>query len=123
MSLEFFFCVKDWANPLVCGHIRRYPVIPKDGIISEVYHAQKWRKEINRHILSPMYDAGSRHYYIDELARLKNGRLIIPVRWLEDNDGEVFADAYAVHLNDQVRGYFLGIMMNPDKHIVYRQCR
>ena len=66
-----------------------------------------------------MYDAGSRHYYIDELARLKNGRLIIPVRWLEDNEGEVFADAYAVNLNDQVRGYLLEIATNPDKLIVY----
>ncbi len=66
-----------------------------------------------------MYEAGSRHYYIDELARLKNGRLIIPVRWLEDNNGEVFADAYAVNLNDQVRGYLLKIATNPDKLIVY----
>ncbi len=51
-----------------------------------------------------MYDAGSRHYYIDELALLKNGRLIIPLRWLEDDNGEVFADAYAIELNDQVGG-------------------
>ena len=65
-----------------------------------------------------MYDAGSRHYYIDELARLKNGRLIIPVRWLEDNEGEVFADAYAVNLNDQVRGYLLEIATTPDSTMV-----
>ncbi|KAJ3517709.1 hypothetical protein NLJ89_g342 [Agrocybe chaxingu] len=67
----------DWANPL------------------------KWRKDVDRHTLSPMYDAGDRHYYIDELARLKNGNFIIPVRWLEDNEGNVFADAYAVTFNDQ----------------------
>ena len=52
-----------------------------------------------------MYDADDRHYYIDELARLKNGNFIIPVWWLEDNDGHVFADAYTVTFNDQVWGY------------------
>jgi hypothetical protein len=49
-----------------------------------------------------MYDSGDRHYYIDELARLKNGNFIIPVRWLEDGDGKVFADAYAVTFDDHV---------------------
>ncbi|PPQ93847.1 hypothetical protein CVT25_013556 [Psilocybe cyanescens] len=92
----------DWANPSVCEHIRRYPVIPPNGIISEVYHAQKWRKDVDRHTLSPMYDTGNRHYYIDELARLKNGNFIIPLRWLEDNDGNVFADAYPVTVNDEL---------------------
>ncbi|KAF8953953.1 hypothetical protein BDZ97DRAFT_1766967, partial [Flammula alnicola] len=91
----------DWANPTVCDHIRRYPVIPLDGVISEVYHAQKWRKDADRHTLSPMYDAGDRHYYIDELARLKNGNFIIPVRWLEDDNGNVFADAYTVTFDHQ----------------------
>jgi hypothetical protein len=54
-------------------------------------------------MLSPMYDAGNRHYYIDELARLKNGNFIIPVRWLEDVDKNVFADAYEVVFGDQVQ--------------------
>ena len=50
-----------------------------------------------------MYAAGANHYYIDELARLKNGNFIIPVRWLEDNDGNVFADAFSVIFDHQVR--------------------
>jgi hypothetical protein len=60
-----------------------------------------------------MYDAGDRHYYIDELARLKNGGFIIPVRWLEDNNGNVFADAYDVTFDNQVRGFPLTIAINP----------
>jgi hypothetical protein len=93
---------------MVCDHIRRYPVIPRDGVISEVYHAQKWRKDVDRRTLSPMYDAGNCHYYIDELAHLKNGSFIIPVRWLEDEDGNVRADAYSVKFDHQVRKIFAG---------------
>ena len=99
----------------MCDHIRRYPVIPPDGIISKVYHAQKWR-DVDPHTLSPMYDAGDCHYFIDELARLKNGNLIIPVRWLEDNDGNVFADAYAVTVDHQVRVFDSITTNDIDKH-------
>jgi hypothetical protein len=54
-------------------------VTPQNGVISEIYHAQKWRKDVNPHILSPMYNASNCHYYIDEVAHLKNGNFIIPV--------------------------------------------
>jgi hypothetical protein len=82
-------------------------VIPTNGIISEVYHAQKWRKDVDRHTLSPMYDAGDCHYYIDELALLKNGSYVIPLRWMEDESGNIFADAYTVAFNDQVSSFLL----------------
>lgn len=54
-----------------------------------------------------MYDAGHRHYYINEVAQLKSGQFVIPVRWLEDVSGEIFADAYPVTFDAQVRLYFL----------------
>jgi hypothetical protein len=50
-----------------------------------------------------MYDAGHKHYYIDELARLDDGSLIIPIRWLEDSKGNVMADAYQIKFHEQVR--------------------
>jgi hypothetical protein len=77
-------------------------VIPPGGVISEVYHAQKWWQDVDQHLLSPMYDGGNRHYYIDELTNLKNGNLVVLVRWLEDSNKKVFVDAYAVVVNDQV---------------------
>ena len=58
-----------------------------------------------------MYDAGNRHYFINELVRLKNGNFIIPVRWLEDNDGNVFVDAYAVTFDNQVQIF---LVINPE---------
>jgi hypothetical protein len=61
-----------------------------------------------------MYDAVNRHYYIDELARLENGNFIIPVRWLEDTEGNIFADAYAVAFNDQVRAFRLRLHLTHD---------
>ena len=82
-------------------------MIPPDGAISEVYHAQKWQKDVNQHTLSPMYDAGDHHYYVDELAHLKNGKFIIPVWWLEDSDWNVFVDAYAIMFDDQVQKFLL----------------
>jgi hypothetical protein len=88
---------KDWANPLVAKHIHRYPVIARNGIISEVWHGRKWRHDLDRHLMSPMYDDGNgKHYFIDEPACLRDGQMIIPVRWLEDESGVVCCDAWEI---------------------------
>jgi hypothetical protein len=58
-------------------------------------------------MLSPMYDGGDRHYYIDEVARLKSSEFVIPIRWLEDEKGEVFADAYTITTDTSVRSFYL----------------
>ncbi|KAF9526609.1 hypothetical protein CPB83DRAFT_937649 [Crepidotus variabilis] len=93
----------DWMNPLVRPHIRRYPVIPSEGVISEVWHARKWREDCDRHILSPMYDSGDeRHFFIDEPAELADGGLIIPLRWLEDEGGKIYADAWEIKVEQSI---------------------
>ncbi|THU94330.1 hypothetical protein K435DRAFT_820025 [Dendrothele bispora CBS 962.96] len=88
----------DWANPSIRKYIHLYPEIPSDGIIREVWHADKWRN-MNPDVLSPMYDSGhGRHFYIYELTRLNNGQYIIPIRWVIWKK-KVCADAYNVNFD------------------------
>jgi hypothetical protein len=45
-----------------------------------------------------MYDAGNDcHYFVDEPASLLNSKIIVPVRWLEDEKGDVWAEVWEVH--------------------------
>ncbi|KAJ6583723.1 hypothetical protein B0H10DRAFT_1833401 [Mycena sp. CBHHK59/15] len=69
---------QDWANPMTRKLIHVYPEIPLDGIIREIWHAQKWRQNMDLDMLSPMYESGSSHCYVNEVSRLKNGLFIVP---------------------------------------------
>ncbi|KAJ7088921.1 hypothetical protein C8R44DRAFT_836011 [Mycena epipterygia] len=84
---------QDWENPVTRKLIH-------DGIIREIWHAQKWRANMDLDILSPMYDAGTSHYYVNEVLRLKNGLFVIPIRWVICDD-KVHADVFSISFNDQ----------------------
>lgn len=77
-----------------------YPEIP-DAVVSEVWHGEKWRRDFPLHALSPMYDAGDRHYYVNELARLRSGDYILPFRWVIFRK-EVHAQAYPVSITEGI---------------------
>ncbi|KAJ7906752.1 hypothetical protein B0H13DRAFT_2233563 [Mycena leptocephala] len=82
---------KDWANPETRKFIRVYPEIPEDG---------KWRKDMDLDNLSPMYAGQYCYFYVNELARLKTGELVIPIRWVKFKNA-VCADAFKVEINSE----------------------
>ncbi|KAJ7126361.1 hypothetical protein C8R46DRAFT_1146707 [Mycena filopes] len=94
---------KDWTNPTTRNLIHVYPEIPEDGVIREIWHAQKWRKNMDLDILSPMYNAGASHYYVNEVARLRSGDFVVPVRWVKFRN-KVYADALFVTFNEMGEG-------------------
>ncbi|KAJ6629389.1 hypothetical protein B0H10DRAFT_2160501 [Mycena sp. CBHHK59/15] len=72
---------RDFANPEVAKHLQFYPEATT-GPISEVWQAQRW-KEFKPSELTPMYARGLRQFYIDEVAALESGALVIPVAWIK----------------------------------------
>ncbi|KAJ7820467.1 hypothetical protein B0H14DRAFT_3735670 [Mycena olivaceomarginata] len=88
-------------NPQTRKFIHVYPEIPEDGVIREIWHAQKWRRDMDLNNLSPMYDAKhlNAHFYVNEVARLDSGQLVIPVRWLQCGK-KICADAVVATVLD-----------------------
>ncbi|EPQ53882.1 hypothetical protein GLOTRDRAFT_106509 [Gloeophyllum trabeum ATCC 11539] len=99
-SLGNHFCMNDpaglfamdWANPLVRKHMNLYPEVARK--VSEAWQAGKWTEETDLDLLTPMWadsQAPHRHFYVKEVARLRDGRLVIPIRWIKQN-GSMCAD-------------------------------
>jgi hypothetical protein len=52
-----------------------------DGPVSQFWEAGQLR-ECDPSLLCPMYAQGLRHFYVDELAELETGELVIPQMWI-----------------------------------------
>lgn len=94
---------QDYSNPLVRPHLHLYPEIP-DGPITEVWHAEKWRKDLDPATLAPMIvGQEEKHYYINELVQMKNGELVVPVRWLKSK-GRLHCEVFKLAFDEHVSG-------------------
>jgi hypothetical protein len=80
-----------------------YPEVT--STVTESWQAGKWVNEVALDELTPMWAdwqrSPNRHFYIDEIARLRDGRYLVPRRWVICN-GEEHADAQLVSIDDQV---------------------
>jgi len=48
-----------------------------------------------------MYGTGhNTYYFIDEPAVLLNKSMVVPMRWLEDEEGRVWADVWEIEHNE-----------------------
>ncbi|KAH9942016.1 hypothetical protein B0H21DRAFT_811258 [Amylocystis lapponica] len=89
----------DFANPLVRPHIQFYPEI--DCPISEFQHGEKWKNlhedtlDVNQLMWADWENAPFRHFYIKELAELRDGHFVIPLRWFL-KDKVIWFDAFTV---------------------------
>lgn len=104
-KLSLSFLKQDFANPLVREFLEVYPDLSrKHG--SEFWQAGKWIDESDLDDLSPMWAnweaASHRHFYIKELAQLKDGQFVIPMRYGKINGVEI-VECYGVHYYDAVR--------------------
>ncbi|KAH6905394.1 hypothetical protein BKA70DRAFT_1387014 [Coprinopsis sp. MPI-PUGE-AT-0042] len=86
---------RDFSNPQVAEHLHFYPE-EAQGAVSEVWQAERW-KEYTPSQLTPMYSNGRCQFYIDELAGLADGRLVIPKNWIVRR-GELTADCDVVDI-------------------------
>ena len=81
-----------------------YPEVT--STITESWQAGKWVDEVALDELTPMWADWRRspdqHFYINEVARARGERYLVPKRWVIYN-GEEHADAHPVSINNQVR--------------------
>lgn len=72
-----------------------------DGPVSQFWEADRLR-ECRQDLLCPMYAQGHRHFYVDEVAQLDTGELVIPQMWITLR-GELHAVCVHVIKMDGVR--------------------
>ncbi|KAL0578323.1 hypothetical protein V5O48_003670 [Marasmius crinis-equi] len=71
---------QEMANPRVRRDLHFYPEDSSPSL-SEAWQADRWLKELDSQLTTPMIRIFNQDFYLQEPARLRDGRLVIPIRW------------------------------------------
>jgi len=99
------------ANPNVRPHLEFYPH-DSGETLEHAYEGNRWKNEIDSHLLSPMIRQNDRDFFIYEPTLLNDGHVYLPTRWFKR--GELFfAKAWRMRpiVND-IEGGFWEICVN-----------
>ncbi|CAD6565495.1 MAG: hypothetical protein TREMPRED_001404 [Tremellales sp. Tagirdzhanova-0007] len=73
---------------------KEYPEVDPSAI-KDVWHARRWH-DFDYRLLNAMWTGdGIKHYYVDEIAKLIDGRLVMPLKWVTMK-GKVHAECLAI---------------------------
>ena len=86
--------LQDLCHQATAAEIREYPEV-EPSVVTDVWHARRWH-DFDRKLLNPMWTGdGVNHFYVDEVAQLRDGRLVMPLKWVTVKD-EVHAECVAI---------------------------
>lgn len=78
------------ANPELRPYMQFYPEQSDKGT-SQLWHGRKWLLDAPDDSLTPMVSVGKKgeekHFYVNELLQLQDGKLFVPTRFFYDESG------------------------------------
>lgn len=82
---------------------------PEDahGIVKEAYHGQRWLKEIDEDLATPMIRQYDQDFYVLEPAALKTGNFCIPTRFFTRLGQGLFAQAWRLESHHNSLGWIV----------------
>ncbi|KAL0569380.1 hypothetical protein V5O48_012589 [Marasmius crinis-equi] len=85
---------QEMANPQVRCDLHFYPEDSSPSL-SEAWQSERWLHELDPQLTTPMIRLFNQDFYLQEPARLRDGRLVVPTRWLK-RDGQLIGKCHVM---------------------------
>ncbi|KZS87843.1 hypothetical protein SISNIDRAFT_386046, partial [Sistotremastrum niveocremeum HHB9708] len=86
----------EMSNPLVRPFLHFFPEETRKQV-SEAWHGQKWRKDMQPDLLTPMIRVRGQDYFIFEPTLLTGNRYCMPIKWYRtEGSNEFWCKAYSM---------------------------